>query len=286
MITILITGINGFLGSYLAKFLNDKKFRVLGLEYSIENLYRLESLNIEVFSFKENRLQEIFKKYKIDIIIHTATVYSTTNSSNINVIETNILLPTKLLEIGQENGTNYFINTDTFFNNTEYSYSYLSSYTQSKMHCLEWLKKSQKNMRIINMKIFHMYLPFDSDKKFVTKIVNDLRSNIPKINLTPGEQMRDFVYIKDVVLAFYIIIINLKDINENYLEFEVGTGNAISIKEFVQEASKVLNSKSELIFGALDYRDGEIMKSEADISRLSRFGWKPIYSLEQALKEL
>jgi len=40
MKTILITGINGFLGSHLAKALSSE-YNIIGLEYSIENLFRV-----------------------------------------------------------------------------------------------------------------------------------------------------------------------------------------------------------------------------------------------------
>jgi nucleoside-diphosphate-sugar epimerase len=40
---------------------------------------------------------------------------------------------------------------------------------------------------------------------------------------------------------------------------------------------------TELKFGALPYREGEIMESAADIGALERLGWRPSFSLEQGL---
>ena len=45
MKTILITGINGFLGSHLAKGLS-KDYKIVGLEYSVRNLFRLKMSSI------------------------------------------------------------------------------------------------------------------------------------------------------------------------------------------------------------------------------------------------
>lgn len=42
-------------------------------------------------------------------------------------------------------------------------------------------------------------------------------------------------------------------------------------------------SGTELKFGALPYREGEIMESAADIGALERLGWRPNFSLEQGL---
>lgn len=59
MKTILITGINGFLGSHLAKALS-ADYNIVGLEYSLENLFRMEGSNIKIYSSKED-LEKIFK---------------------------------------------------------------------------------------------------------------------------------------------------------------------------------------------------------------------------------
>ena len=48
MKTILITGINGFLGSHLAKTLSEK-YNIIGLEYSLENLFRIAECNYKVY---------------------------------------------------------------------------------------------------------------------------------------------------------------------------------------------------------------------------------------------
>jgi nucleoside-diphosphate-sugar epimerase len=49
---ILITGINGFLGSHLAKHLKNN-FEVVGLEYSIDNLYRIKNDGFMVYESNE-----------------------------------------------------------------------------------------------------------------------------------------------------------------------------------------------------------------------------------------
>jgi len=71
---ILITGINGFLGSHLAKYLKSS-FEVLGLEYSLENLNRIASENFKVYSTNDTVLEIIFKENDFYAVIHLATVY-------------------------------------------------------------------------------------------------------------------------------------------------------------------------------------------------------------------
>ena len=137
METLLITGINGFLGSHLAKNLQEK-YNIVGLESSTKNLFRLNDNNFKVYS-ASNGYEEIFKENKIFAILHTAVIYSTENVEVKNLINTNILLPVTLLEIANKYGCELFINTDSFFNNKNYNYSYLSEYALSKRQVIEWL---------------------------------------------------------------------------------------------------------------------------------------------------
>ena len=72
---------------------------------------------------------------------------------------------------------------------------------------------------------------------------------------------------------------------QNINAFEVGTGTATSIAGFVKIVKKQTNSQTELKFGALPYRENEIMEAKADPSSLIEYGWKPTFSLEKGISE-
>ena len=59
------------------------------------------------------------------------------------------------------------------------------------------------------MKVFHMFGENDAPGKFVPFIIKEIINNVPTLDLTPGNQTRDFIYVKDVVFAFEHVI-NLK----------------------------------------------------------------------------
>ena len=84
------------------------------------------------------------------------------------LLNTNLILPLELFQLAKQNNVKAFFNTDTFFNNPKYSYAYLPEYTLSKKHSLEWmlLNNNKNSLKLFNMKIFHMYGPNDSEKKF------------------------------------------------------------------------------------------------------------------------
>ena len=284
MKTILITGINGFLGSHIAEKLCSV-YKIVGVEYSIQNLSRLDGKSFEVYTSDDVSLKKIFDKHKIFAIIHAATVYRTTNESILDILKTNILLPVKLYELANKYNVSIFLNTDSFFNDKKHQYSYLSEYTQSKNNALDWLKLLNVNSqcKIVNMKIFHMYGSGDALTKFIPSIISKIKSNIPFVDLTEGKQTRDFIYIDDVVSAFEIVLKKYLDIL-NFEEFEIGIGKATPIKNIVELIKKISKSTTELRFGTLTYRDGEIMESVADNSYLKKIGWEPHYTLREGLE--
>ncbi len=281
---ILITGINGFLGSHLAKELKSN-FEIIGLANSLDNIYRIESCNFKVYSTNESSLESIFEENEIDAVLHVATVYRRQSESIIDLLKTNINLPVRLLELSNINNVRIFLNTDSFFNNAKYSYSYLSDYTLSKKHSLDWIKllASSSRCKVVNMKVFHMFGEHDSPNKFIPSIINKIKNNEPILDMTPGNQTRDFIYVKDVVSAFEHVINSFTDLQE-YQEFEVGYGKSYSVKQFAITVKTITKSKTILNFRGLPYREGEIMKSEVENFGLRNIGWNPKFNLKESLK--
>ena len=82
---ILVTGVAGFIGFNLSKFLLDKKFKVIGLD-NINNYYSINLKKDRLKKLKRNdnfkfykidlrnikKLDEIFKKHKFDAIFHSS----------------------------------------------------------------------------------------------------------------------------------------------------------------------------------------------------------------------
>jgi CDP-paratose synthetase len=283
--TILIIGINGFLGSHLSKLLIDE-YNVIGLEYSIENLFRLKDYSFKVYSSKDE-LKKIFDENRIYAIIHAATIYRRSVNEPIDILlETNILMPAKLYELANLYNVDIFINSDSFFNDSRYKYNYLADYTLSKRHALDWLKLMCNKCKLINMKMFHMFGPHDSPTKFFPNIISQLNSNVPNIDVSPGEQKRDFIYIDDVVSAYKAVLDKRDLLIDPFHEFEVGTGNTISIRDLILLIKKVTKSKSKINFGALSYRTNEIMESRADNQTLCNLGWSPKVTIKDGIEKL
>lgn len=291
METVLLTGATGFLGSHLLKGLLEETYRVVILKRTFSDTWRIEHVldKIRTYSIDKVPLEEVFKENKIDAVINAATTYGKKGNGLASIIESNLLLPVKLLELSISYNIPTFINTDSFFNTADLNYKHLAPYSLSKKQLVEWLKTVSDKIHIVNMKLEHLYGPGDTNNKFVTWLAKECIENKPELNLTKGEQKRDFIYVSDAANAF-LAALKEKGSLPDYAEFGVGTGEGTSIREFaikVKETVSAVSGKevgTSLNFGALPYTEGEIMESKADNAALKQLGWNCSVGLNEGLK--
>jgi len=286
--TVLITGGTGFLGSHIAKRLLKEGYEVIILKRSFSDTRRISDVlsDLTFYNLDQCDLQQPFRDFgKIDAIIHTATVYGRYQENIDEIVQTNIVLPLRLLQAGNDFGTKTYFNTDTYFNKCSVPYRGLLNYSLSKKQFMEWGQELARfsNIHFINIKLEHLFGSGDHDSKFTTYIIKQCLNNAPQIELTGGEQKRDFIYIEDVVSAYALL---LKENPEQFLlyqEYELGSGQAVSIREFAEMVKKLTNSQTDLKFGKLPYREDEIMFSQANIEAFAKLGWQPEGNLESRL---
>lgn len=280
---ILLTGVTGFLGSNLALAFIEKGYEVIALKRKSSSLKRIESIlaKIQLYDIEDIDYSIIFNSHeRIDFVIHTATCYGRNNETPWEIFDANTGFPLKLLDAASVANVSKFINTDTILD------KYLNLYSLSKNHLLEWGRfYSMKNkIEFINMRLEHFYGPGDDDSKFTSYVINHCISNSSTLKLTLGEQSRDFIYIDDVVNA-YLAVLNRENILDNWFsEYDVGSGESVTIRKFVEMTHRITKSKIDLDFGAVPYRVDEVMNSKANIAELKNLGWSCKFNLEQGLK--
>ena len=279
---ILLTGITGFLGSLLAKELLQEGYEIIALKRKSSSLTRIKSIvqNVILYDIDELDFAMPFKEHgEIDAVIHTATCYGRNGESIGQIFEANTIFPMQLLEAASKAGVGLFINTDTILD------KYLNIYSLSKNQFLEWGRFFSMRNRIhfSNLRLEHIYGPGDDDSKFTTLVIKSCIENVPTLDLTLGEQKRDFIYIDDAVSVYMLLVEKLGQFPERYVEFDVGSGSSIPIRDFVENVHRLTQSDTKLIFGALPYRDGEVMVSHANVEPLRKLGWTCQTTLEQGL---
>lgn len=289
---IVLTGATGFLGSHLLKGLlynTDNEIVVLKRSHSAIDRIASELANNRVIYYDVDvcDLESVFRDNDISVIIHCATNYGRSDESCLSVLESNLMFPIGLLELAVKYGVRGFINTDSYFNKPNFSYPYLLNYSLSKKSLLLWLKYFSNKIQIVNLVLEHIYGEYDNSDKFVFYLIDKIvTKQEPFIDLTFGEQKRDFIYVEDVVSAYLMVLEHIKKHKFTYKSFDVGTGKSIKVKDFVEKIKELSKSTTKLNYGALAYRESEIMDSVADIKPLTVLGWKPKYSYTDALKKM
>lgn len=290
--TVLITGGTGFLGSHLAKRLLKDGYEIIILKRSFSDTRRINDVlsDLTFYDIDICDIEQPFRDFgKIDAIIHTATVYGRYQENINEIVQTNIVFPLRLLQVGNNFGTKTYFNTDTYFNKCfnkcSVPYRGLPNYSLSKKQFMEWGQEFSRSgtINFVNIKLEHLFGYGDHDHKFTTYIIKKCLNNAPEIELTGGEQKRDFIYIEDVVSAYSLL---LKKTNEQFLryqEYELGSGQAVSIREFAEIVKKLTYAQTNLNFGVLPYRDDEIMFSQANIEAFTKVGWQVEENLESRL---
>ena len=281
---ILITGATGFLGSHLLHQLLKVpgKHQVTVLKRSFSDVSRINSQlrSVDIFNLDQVSLSDIFCGAAYDVIMHCATNYGRQEVERSEMLETNLLLPLRLLEMGVAHGVRHFVNTDTLLDKR------VSPYALSKRQFREWLQHFGVTINAITVTLEHFYGPQDDATKFVTFIIQSLLRGVPAIPLTPGEQLRDFIYIDDVVSAFMYILDSVGNKNNGYTEYEVGSGCSVSIRDFVTKVKYLcLNQDTILNFGAIPYRPNESMNIQVNSLALRALGWQPLVNIDQGLRK-
>jgi CDP-paratose synthetase len=279
MKTVLITGANGYLGRHLVKKLLQEGSKVIALVRKTSNIEMLTGLQgqLEIVSISPEGLEYIFKASEIEVVIHTAASYGRKGENIAEVVNANLYFPVQLLDLCLKFGVHYFINTDTALPKS------LNVYAHSKKQFLEWLTLCSNQINVLNLQLEYFYGPQDDSSKFVTFVLNELRSGKDQIDFTAATPFRDFIYIDDVVDAYYLLLKNIGRV-KGIKTIEVGSGSAVMLKDIVLDIQKVAGcSNVRLNFGALPMRENEIMYSCADISELITFGWKPQYTFQQGV---
>lgn len=270
----LILGKNSYLGQKIGNTLKEEGHKVEWLTHQ-----KTDDIPDDTITF-EDFIKLSYKEKPTDIIINCAVSYGKNGESCCDMIGANLLYPLAILEWAAKNNVKQFINTATSIT------SLINNYTLSKNQFSEWgkLQSEHSSVQFINVVLEHFMGPNCSDNNFVSMLIHKMSKNIPYIDLTSGMQLRDFIYIDDVVEAYMCIIHHIPHIYDSYIEIPVGSGIPYRIKEICEQIKYFLKSKTELRFGYLPYREHEIMYSCADNTQLRKWGWNVRYSLEEAIK--
>lgn len=114
-------------------------------------------------------------------------------------------------------------------------------------------------------------------RSFTIRLLN----NLPPVIYEDGRQLRDYVYVGDVVRAN---LLALETDAANYQAFNVGGSGATSVLEYARLLVKLTGMRVEPEIPG-EFRFGDTRHSISDISKLRGLGWEPLTPLEDIAQD-
>jgi nucleoside-diphosphate-sugar epimerase len=283
---LLLSGATGYVGRYLLKKLNRDKFHLALLvrkEYSEEHPGDL------IIDIRQNNWKEKVRNFDPDTVIHLAA-YLTSDDDEKQIdrlIESNISFGTHLLDALRLTNIKTFVNTGTI---KEYHLhegkkipSYLYAATKSAFRPIIDYYQSLIGFRYFNIIPYTIYGGVDSEKKMLDLIYESLGSVKP-IDMSPGEQVMDFIHIDDVVNFYITLLLQLPGIKNEISEIHLGYGKGSTPKQIAALMEKISEEKCNINWGGRPYRPNDTMYSVApqNLSGL-QIGWQPTVSIDDGI---
>jgi CDP-paratose synthetase len=292
---LLITGATGFIGQYLLPEII-KQFP----EIKILTLNRRMDKATELFPFSQcehtaDIPTETIRRFNPEVAFHLATMTTADNSFDIikPLIEKNITFGVELLSIlGDCPAFRLFVNTGSF---AEYgsgtekiSDAYLYAATKSAFRVFVEYYSRIKGFKYITATPYSVYGGKPTVKRLMDYLIESLNAETP-IAMTGGEQILDFIHIRDVV-AFYIYILSspaLFDSLPNGEEFHLGTGKGTSIRDLASKIEEISHGKCNIRWGGRSYREQDIMYAVAPTGKNRELiNWHAGISIREGLSAL
>jgi UDP-glucose 4-epimerase len=295
---ILVTGGAGFIGSNITDALLKKGHVVVVLDNLSSG--KKENINKQAKFYKadifdKKTVASIFKTEKPKIVIHKAAQIDVRKSitdpffdaevnilGSINVLNSCVENKVKKIIFASSGGTVYG-ECKTTAPNEKSKANPLSPYGIAKNSVENYINfySAVHGLEYTVLRYGNVYGPRQDPHGeagviaiFASKILNNDDITI----YGDGEQMRDYVYVSDVVNA------NLKALNKGKNQIiNIGTSKAVSINKLVEVISKTAGYNKKAIYKPK--RDGELFKSFLNVNKARKvLGWKPEISIEKGIK--
>jgi len=295
---IVVTGGAGFIGSNIVDELIAKKHTVT----IIDNLAtgNIRNVNKKAKFYKvsvcdKKEIDKIFEKEKFDVVIHLAAQLDVRKSvadpcfdadvnikGTLNILEACKNNKVKKIIFSSSGGTIYGecglkAPDEKVFANP------LSPYGVAKLSVEHYIKaySALYGLKYTILRYANVYGPrqdVNGEAGVVAIFIGKMTSNKEVFVFGDGKQLRDYVYVKDVVSA------NVKALTKGNNEIiNIGTQKTFSVNQLVKELSKIINYQQKAIYKPK--RSGELFKSFLNISKAKKvLGWEPKVDIVKGLK--
>lgn len=283
--SVLVTGADGFIGSWLCKALVERKAKVIGTVLSLNKLNPLlESIENKVELLqadvtKKEEIEKAFEGREIDCCVHLAAITDTACVEDECLEGVNVCGTENVLSACKENGVNGFVFSSTMrvcdeSKCTEYAKSKLKAEGIVKRFCEE----NELGALIFRQTNVFGAFDFNTARIVPNTILRFLRGVEPEIRSDPCV-VRDLLYVKDAVDLYLKGIEYLK--NHKAVEtVNAVSGHSFTLKEIIEVTAELMGERFKL-----KKECGAVASGDLDNTAKALLGWKPIYGFREALKE-
>ncbi|MCR8844265.1 NAD(P)-dependent oxidoreductase [Paenibacillus sp. SC116] len=162
------------------------------------------------------------------------------------------------------------------------SLSNKTPYAVCKNTLRTWLQSYAEyvDLRVCWARIFHLYGPHESGKRFISNIITSLLKK-EEVLCTHGRQSRDFLYIEDAAAALVSLVMSKLDGIVN-----IGSGRPVPLRLIASIIQEQMGSRASIHWGAIPLPADEPLFVGANIERLQKEAhWKSAYTLHTGLAE-
>ena len=288
---VLITGINGFVGSHISSYLSSRGFVILGVDIT-------KGAEIQGDISDASFVMDILSKYSFDAVIHLAALadIKKTTEDPYNTYKVNCFGTLNLLEMSSKKGVERFLYASsanvygvpadrpaleaTPFNpRLPYDYSKVVSETLVRSYYLH------KKLKISITRSWLLFGEGEPQSRAVPRFVRACISNqkIPLFN--GGRDVTDPTYADNYGRVAELILTREEAVGE---AFNVGSGNKMSVKEMAEKIKTITMSSSELeLLPPRTEFEKDPQISYPSIEKLKKkLGYSPIVDFEEGISRV
>jgi CDP-6-deoxy-D-xylo-4-hexulose-3-dehydrase len=288
---VLVTGGAGFIGSHLVRRLILEGAEVAILEHRVANIARIQDIlnNIELREADIRAFESVntvISKLRPEIVFHLAAEgVSDPFLAPDRVLRTNLDGTINVIRAAAETGARRIIHTGTSYEYgeraSEGQLDPISPYAASKAAAWAFCRMYHRTMGwpIVGLRLFQVYGPGQVGTLIPSAIEAGLKGE--SFPTTAGEQIRDWIYVDDVVEAYLHAALAEGVEGET---FDIGTGQGVSVREVVEQIFSHFDGVQPQI-GVLPYRPGEVWSLVANVKQTrQRLGWQAKTPLANGLE--
>ena len=306
---IIVTGAAGFIGSCLVRKLNNEGFTHLVLADDFSDELKNKNLEGKQFIEKVHRKELMSWTEKnhqlVDFIFHIGARTDTTEFDTAIFDELNLNYSKNLWEkcvkfqipfIYASSAATYGMGEFGFEDNHEIveKLKPLNPYGQSKNEFDKWaLMQIECTSFWAGFKFFNVFGPNEYHKSRMASVVFHAFNQIKetgemklfkshKIEYKDGEQLRDFIYVKDVCDVLFFMMKHRKDSGI----YNLGTGKARTFNDLAGATFSALNKIPNISFidTPEDIKEKYQYFTQGDMQKLKSIGYKkPFFTLENGV---